>query len=303
MNTRFSYFIYGLHIDSEVELPELHQCPAEKPDAIIRKGTVPESLLKVLKKGMHFESNENEFLLRVDGVAKYYVTQGEIIIAPNPSALESDIRVFLLSLVLGALLQKHGFLCLHGSAILYKEKAVIFTGNSGMGKSTLAAVFMQKGFSTFSDDICAIKPNVNKKPILYRGPAYLKLWDDSLQKLALGTTGLVQVRNKINKYMLGTSFEKLANNAEIRKIYVLTPSNKNNIQLEHPEGIEKFRKLQEQIYKHPFITGSQNQVTLFEILQQIITHIPCSAISRPMVLFNARQIAEAVISDLENPIK
>ena len=139
------YECWGLRIHSELPCPELMEGGGEA-EVFVRFGRVPERLPEVKIRGVFFEMNENEFLLKVDGVAGYWVGNGnEILIEPCESAEESAIRLFLLGSAFGALLHQRGLVPFHGSAVEIDGRAVMFVGPSGTGKSTLAAALCPKG--------------------------------------------------------------------------------------------------------------------------------------------------------------
>lgn len=60
----------------------------------------------------------------------------------------------------------------HASAISNGEKSILFTGNSGNGKSTLAALLMHKGYDLLADDFVPVSA-INKK--VYRFPAAISI--------------------------------------------------------------------------------------------------------------------------------
>lgn len=92
--------------------------------------------------------NSGELLLKVDGVANYWVKEGrEIVIEPGPAAEAGDVRVFLLGSAFGALLHQRGLPPFHAGAVAMEGKAVLLAGRSGVGKSTLAAELCRRGHS------------------------------------------------------------------------------------------------------------------------------------------------------------
>ena len=66
--------------------------------------------------------------------------------------------VYLQGLVLSIALYLRGLTCLHASAVLIDNQAVIFAGDAGAGKSSLAASFALHGYPVLSDDIVALLP-------------------------------------------------------------------------------------------------------------------------------------------------
>jgi hypothetical protein len=122
----------------------------------------------------------------------------------KPSSFESMLT-YLLGPVFGLLLRLKGVVCLHASAVVIENAAVVFAGSEGAGKSTTAAGFAKQGFAVLSDDVAAIKecgdegyeaipayPQLNLWPasvkLLYGGedalPAIVEDWDKKF--LALG---------------------------------------------------------------------------------------------------------------------
>ena len=75
-------------------------------------------------------------------MARFLVNDGnEIVIDRDRSAGDIDISLFTINTPIGALLYQRGFLPMHASAIEVNGGCVIFTGVSGVGKSTILASF------------------------------------------------------------------------------------------------------------------------------------------------------------------
>lgn len=68
---------------------------------------------------------------------------------------------------------------LHASAVLVNGKAVAFMGQSGRGKSTLAASFATNGFPFLTDDGLQLDA-LDKQPVACPSHASVRLWSDSL---------------------------------------------------------------------------------------------------------------------------
>jgi hypothetical protein len=78
--------------------------------------------------------------------------------------------------------------------------AAVFAGPSGAGKSTLAALLERSGFRVLCDDLCAIKFDNSKKPMLFAGIPRLKLWGDALDLLERDRSELELVASDLVKY-------------------------------------------------------------------------------------------------------
>jgi hypothetical protein len=184
---------YNLNIKSELTLPELLPClNTSVPDVHIRFGSVrTDGLPHGEQLGPFLWVAAETLWLQIPHIARFLITQGnEIIIDPEIDIDEDSIRVFLLGPVIGALLFQRGYLVLHGNAIRIGDQCMVCVGHSGVGKSTLAAGFMQRGYDILADDVVPVDEFCQALP----GFPRIKLWQDVADKLAINTTDLRRLR-------------------------------------------------------------------------------------------------------------
>jgi len=174
----FDYSLFGLHIRSELRLPELVEVKSSSPpQVIVRFGKAPAA--PAPRAGMHL--TEGGLLLMIDEVGRYFVKDGsEIIVEPKPGVPEANIRLFLLGSAMGALLHQRGLLPLHANAVEVGDRAFAFMGASGAGKSTLAAWFNDRGFRIVADDVCVVGFANDGRPQVCPGVGRLRLWREVL---------------------------------------------------------------------------------------------------------------------------
>jgi len=100
---------------------------------------------------------------------------------PDTSTLE-NVSTYLVGPVLGLLLRFRGVVCLHASAVALRDRAVVFLGPEGAGKSTTAAALAQRGHAVIADDVVGLVEEDGRFSAL---PAYphLSLWPDSVTML------------------------------------------------------------------------------------------------------------------------
>lgn len=197
-------YLCGWRVHSELDLPELVPWTGEDrtPDIVIRLGDVSDRLDDPVENGPFLQIDRRGVcLLRLDNVAAYLVRgPGEVIIARRPGATDVEVRVFLLSSVLGLLCHKRGLLPLRASCIAIDGKAVAFCGPSGVGKSTAAAQFALRGYPLLADDVCVIDAHAAGGPHVLPTFPRLKLWRDSLDALGIACDRLERNRPDQNKF-------------------------------------------------------------------------------------------------------
>ena len=72
-------------------------------------------------------------------------------------------------------LRLHNQFCLHASAVVVDDRAIMFCAPSGFGKSTTALAFASQGHAVLADDICVIEPQATEVWVK-SGYPNLRLW-------------------------------------------------------------------------------------------------------------------------------
>jgi hypothetical protein len=200
------YLIGGITLISEIALPELpliQQQSATPHPVQVRLGAVANHLPGAVELDPDCFATPTQYLLNIQGVARYLVTAGrEIVVDLAASAPALDVRGYLLGSIFVVLCQQRGLLPLHASAIAGKSGVAAFLGNSGQGKSTLAAHLAQRGFRVLADDVCLIDATEPSAAMVIPTAPWLKLWRTSLENLGREAEGLDRVFTDDDKYRL-----------------------------------------------------------------------------------------------------
>lgn len=267
------------------------------PVVSVRYGGVPESLQEPIARGVRFQATAKEFLLRVDGVARFMVIAGrEIVIQREPTATDDDVRVFLLGSAFGALLHQQGLLPFHGSAIEVKSTAVAFLGPSGVGKSTLAAALARRGYRVMADDVAAVSVR-DGEAMLVPGYPQLKIWADVAEKLGEDTGGLRRVRADLEKFGLPLARLHHESLAPLRRIYVLESTNTRDLKLTELKGMEKLTALVGNTYRLNFLGSGEGRTPNFEQCATVAERAVVVRATRPDTPFMLDELADLVEQD------
>ena len=301
-NYTYHYHAFGLSVASQIEIPEFVSSENSIDEQVIIKiNNVPEKLDHAQFSGVRFEGLPGKFLLKVDNVARYLVSNGTTIeIQAYENSKEKDIRLFLLGSAIGALLHQRGLLPMHGSAVQIKEKAFLFSGISGVGKSTLAASFAKQGFPVLTDDVCVVSTNDNGKPLIYPGYPQMKLWADSIARLGAEAEKLNAVRDGIQKYGVSFNNSYTGEPLELAGIYIISTKNTDGFTLKEIKGIEKFNILKNNTYRLNFIKGTGTTPTHFKHLNNIAQHCFAKTLERPSKGFHLAELTDLITTDINS---
>ncbi len=280
MNLKYKYKIFGFTIASEFQIDDLLSSDAI-PDVSIRYGVIDSDLKNPVYTGVRFQIAKNEFLLKVDNVAKFRISKGETIIVDKvEGAGDNEINLFLLGSAMGALIHQREMLPIHGSTIKIKDKSVIFSGVSGAGKSSISAYFVKKGYKIVADDISVVSSKNDKN---YVSPGYprIKLWEDVSTKLNIETNDSLRIRPEINKFGVNVSESFYNSDIEVNKMIIINTKNTSGFEIEKLKGIEKFNALKNNTYRFNFAEKLQKKQSLFSFYSKFLPNIDIYRLSRP----------------------
>jgi hypothetical protein len=292
------YTAFGLRIRSCLPMPELLPASGPGEDITIVYGPVPVDLPEAVQKGVRFQAAPGRLLLKVDGVARYLVSDGRgVAIERDPAGDDDDVRLFLLGSVLGALLHQRADLVLHGSAIVAGDGSVAFLGISGAGKSTLAMAFKKRGYSVLTDDLCVVRPAPDGRMMIQPGFPQAKLWLDSLERLAIAPDDLKRIRRKLEKRALPIGDAFVGEARTVRRLYILHSTNRDELKLTPLEGPQKFAALKEYTYRFRFVDGLRAKPAHFQQALAVAQQAAISNVVRPREPFRLDELVALLEAD------
>ncbi len=296
-----TYSAFGLTIQSELACPILIPTEtASAPDISIRMGSVPAELDNPTSKGVAYQARQGQFLMRLDDVAAYLISDGsEIIIERAPGATDEEVLLFLFGSAIGALLHQRGMLTLHASAIETERGAVLFVGHSGNGKSTTAAALHKRGYRILADDICPLALDENGQPLALPGFPQLKLWADTAKKLEHDTGEMRRVRPQLEKFGLLVHDEFINRPLPLYAVYHLTTHNKPEIELEPIELSKRFNLLLFNTYRQRFLDGLQMRAEHFKLATSAGKAARMKRVIRPSAPFMLDELVDLLEQDFK----
>ena len=131
-----------------------------------------------------FYRTDSGYLLRFPELADFEVSaDGRVVSSwPIPGISEETIRHLYLNQAPPLALSRQGKRVFHASAVEAPAGALVFLGESGRGKSTLAASFALSGFRFLTDDALLLEPKAGGYAVQPSHPS-IRLWDDSKDEL------------------------------------------------------------------------------------------------------------------------
>ncbi len=240
------YSAYGLRLRSEIDLLLPADRSASGEDIVIRLGEIDNLSSLPMTRGndgvQYGFQGPDALVLHWDIIGSYRISSGrEILIQPNTPLRYENLRQPLLGTVMAVALQQRGCLVLHGSAISVGGKSIIFTGDKGEGKSTLASWLNQQGTKLLSDDVCAMNCREGAPPTLRPSFPRIKLHADAMQFMGKNPADYPQVHPEVPKYVQDVSTEFCGKTQPVGAICTLRTGEK--LSLEPLYGMEAMKEI------------------------------------------------------------
>ena len=293
------YSLCGWRIRSALSLPELSLWPAESctasQDIQILRGP---DLTSTFDAFTYELEPAGTFLLQLPGLATYRVSSDAttVMISCHPEADLQLLRAHLYGSILAVLCFGHGLLPLHGACVSLGKNAVIFTGASGRGKSTMAAAFARSGYRVLCDDVCGVELLCGQAQVWPAFPR-LKLLPDAIEAFCLDTDTLyTQAAKGIKGHFLldQPEMDHPCAALPIAALYLIEDNDGDEIDFLRLRGAAGFLAVREQIHRSNMGATLGMRAEIFRDLSDLLTAVPVFRLSRPRNLTRIADVVQAV---------
>jgi len=200
------YSAFGLEICSDLQLPEFRPLLATTSglQETISIAACSHTEWPPLQASPHstpmLQMAPGDWRLELEGIGWFRAEDGCRISWErwDDSVSDRDLRTFVVTSCIGALLIQRGALVLHATTLVREGKAALLLGSPVSGKSTLAWCLMQQGWQLLSSELSV----VDDKGWVWPGIQQLKLWHDSAIALGLDWHDLPLVRRGLKRFAL-----------------------------------------------------------------------------------------------------
>jgi hypothetical protein len=293
---------FGLRISSRIPLPELplsgDGIEGEPADIVIDTAK-PDRLREELEacgSNFSFSHAGRRFLFLIPDTAVYCIEDGRTVtVAPLPGADPEKVRVYLLGTCLGALLMFRRVLPLHGSAVAIDGRAYAFLGDSGIGKSTLAAAFVGMGHRLVSDDVVAVSCAEDGTPVVMPSYPQQKLWRESLEGLGIASGPYRPIYQETEKFAVPAGSRFSSDPIPLAGVFELAISNRGKIAVRRLSNLERLRVILMHTYRNWLIPRLGLADWHFRTAASVSSRVKVCQLQRPLEGFTARRLAAAII--------
>ena len=167
----------------------------------------------------------------------------------DPRTPWSVVQAYLLTQVLSEILLQRGEEALHGVAVEVGGRALLFVGQSGMGKSSLLVHLLNSGARFISDDLLVLSYG-SCGYLIHRGLPRIKLYDDSqlAAKFSSDTVESLSPYTEKKIYSVAASILSPLETIPVDQVFVLRRTRASAPRVRKLSGVQKFQGLAKNVF-------------------------------------------------------
>jgi hypothetical protein len=213
-----------------------------------------------------------------------------------------DFATYLIGPVMGFVLRRRGILALHASGIRLEHGAVLFCGEAGAGKSTLAAAMALAGNPVVCEDIAALRVMEEQ---FFVSPGYPRvcLWEDSSRALCGNGGDLPFITPNWEKRYLPLDGRAAFHNSPLplSAIYLLAPSedSPDAPRIERVRPQEALVEVVKNTYMNWLLDRGQREAE-FDVLGQLVAMVPVHRIVPHRDFGKLNSLCRLIVDDVNH---
>lgn len=264
------------------------------PDLQIRRVERLPEIIKPAYSGSGMEVAPGEFLLKVPGIADFYVAEGHLVEYMCHSGADREwVRLYLEGVVLVALLHQRDIISFHASSFVTEGKGVMILGETGAGKSSLTLSFAMDGAGFLTDDLTPVVFS-GESPCVMPLRRRLKIRSATAAELGVESDRLTDAESGTGKKYM----EMLPVTASEHPVDIILKIEVGEVAgpvYEEPAPAEKFSLLRSEVCSWEILAGMPETEAAY--LQQIVD------IVRKVKIYRVTRPAEIRIADFYESVR
>ena len=288
----YYYKIYGLRIKSDYLLEEALEIPEVSDDNIdveIVQGELDERLTTETEIDDRYEGG---YVYRFEAKRGWLRSKGQgCCLMEDGSKVTYQLKenynplvmnqVFLCAVLPNILIQR-GEIALHGSGILWENKAIIISGVSGAGKSTLAKELLKNGGVFMADDTVALCLR-EQKVYAQGGYPQQKICLDAMEDLTFTDAEVILLPpdGGKDKYAVRLKQGFCMEEQEVQALFIVGIEEVEQVSIREIKGNEKIKYLLDNLYKYKTYVELGMPANVFKQCIEIANKVKIYRISRP----------------------
>lgn len=273
----YKYEIFGLNVLSEIPL-DCYVSVFEKPDVTI---CLDDNLGPFDIDNKYFVYNNSKIKFVIKNKIVVQIENGNSI---KVNSLRNDnkiLQLYILGTAMGTIMIQRSEFPLHGASVFKSGYGISVVGDSGAGKSSLAAGLAKNNWSVLTDDVIRIIYE-NEKPIINCSYPSMKIWDNTAEQLGINLSGSESVTDRDRKFYLRDDQVFKKTKTQLNYVFEISKAEVKEVTILELNKYESLNTLLRNTYRFNIVEFSNNVVEHFKFITRLSNDIRVFRITRPV---------------------
>lgn len=235
----YYYSLFGYVIESDLEFPQLMISKETKADFVIKEGRVPEYVYDQREKNVYEIGDKSSWL--INPTCMLYVENGQIITyEKQEGAMEQKVRNYIMGWGMSLVGLQKGIIAMHCSVVASEKGALLISGESGTGKSTLTNLILDAGYKFMADDMTYVETDESGEVYVKPAFPYQKLCRDAALRKGYSLEELIYVNESKDKFLVPYDGEFENKAVPVKALLILRLTKDEAVSVKEMAGMNKF---------------------------------------------------------------
>lgn len=289
------YRVYGLHLISEfdfVQLQEKEAMDITDQTVWIQEGVVPEDY--------KFEKNcyssiDKDVSYLANSTCYMFIEKGKkIIYEKKKNAKLQNLNAYLLGWGIAMICYQRDENAIHCSCIEKDNKAIMISGTSGIGKSSVTEALLKKGYSLVADDMTVVKIEEDGKAYATPSFPYQKLCRELAMQSDCSEEERIYIDENKDKFLIPYKAKFTEKPVPIQALILLGYSKDDKIQTGTVEGVQKLSACLEALFLKGLLKEKLYTPKVVASCLELASKIPIYYILRPRKADTRKEVIENI---------
>lgn len=296
----YYYKLYGMRICSDFKFVQLTGLSNEEKELashiLIKERMLPEKWKREqecyhkIEKEKSVISNSYCYLLIENGENIYYERKQK--------ATPELLGAYILGWGISVLFYQRGQLAIHCSCVEKDGNALLISGNSGSGKSTITSGLLEKGYSFMADDMSVVKMDENGEVLATAAFPYQKLCRDVAETISIPMEEMIYIDEEKDKFLVPYKGDFEDKPTPIKAMFILTITEQDKITVQELAGAAKLQACMNSLFLAPLLGENLYAPENGMRVLKFASRIPVYKIERPMGRNSREEVLEAILKVL-----
>ena len=239
-----------------------------------------------------------------DGVLHARVSDGrEVVVDAVPEVDPLFVSAVVTGELFSVVLRQRGMLVLHGSGVSKDGRAVGFIGDSGWGKSTLAASLVERGWQLLTDDLLVVDGlGPGGTPTAVPTHPSMRLSAEAVDRVGAADQSHGQAHTLTTKVRVDHSEAFSDQRAPLRQLFVLDPRPSDRHQATSLSARDAVDEFVRHTRGRRLLTAPSALTVHLGQCATLARHVPTAALRRQFGLDHMDALCDLVEAEIEAPL-